>query len=493
MAVVTLGLTAAQDLTFTEQLLPIITSVSPNFGSVEGGTLVTISGSNFQSGGLFTSHQVYVGGDVCKIVDYYSTNERIICETPKCYAPECISMSSWSYADVEVSVLVQTVQGILEDSSTFRYHTYYTPLIYKLYSASTWGGDTSVMYARIQSEHLADLDVKIGTHHANLGDDDELNPDEFSNRWTQNVQYRTPDDMEAGYYNVSLTVQSVESTAGSRGTGRARTFEDSKYNFHSDYYYDFYNYRSSIAGTVHSTTVFPSVRDVSPPGGSIGGGTVVTIFGSGFSATASDLEVFAGGEPCDIISSDLTTIICRTRPHPVSEDKETVGAVMGSGRPQLMESSRQSGSPGWWMKMWDRSDYNNGRGGNDGYVKKSFGWRERGFFSLYYLYGSRWYDDFAWSSGYFFGMQAATEFTAPYTGYYFFLLSTDDVGELYGSIDAAGNNEFLVSRSHNWRTPGEYYEEEGQISGRIQLDKGARLFLRCRNVRGRFFVCFSSH
>lgn len=473
-----LGHSMAQELTFVQQLNPIIASISPNFGSVEGGTAITITGANFRSAGLFTSHQVYVGGNVCEIIDYYSTNERIICKTPKCFAPACLARSFSNIVDVEVSVLVSTVQGILEDTSTFRYHSTFTPMIFKLFSDSTWGGDTSLMFGRFQSEFLADLDVKIGAQHADLGDDDELNPAVLGSRWNDHLQYRTPEDLEAGYYNISLTVSLVEAPPNSRGTGLARTFDDARYDWATDFYYDFYSYRSSLSGTVHSATVFPSVRSVSPRVGSIGGGTVLTIKGSGFSSVAEDLDVYAGGELCDIISSDLTTITCKTRAHPVSDDKTSLNEMMNAGQSQSAVSSRASGSPGWWVKMWDRFATEH----THETVKFMFGWRERMYLSLQRLVGSNWPNILpGWTDQHVMVMDAGAEFLAPYTGYYSFFYSTDDNGQLFASKDGVGVNEYVIAQSITWRADGDFYAEDGQRSDPIMLNQGERLYLRARN------------
>ena len=476
-----LGMTAAQELTFTEQLNPIITSITPWFGSVEGGTDITISGSNFQSSGLFTSLQVYVGGGLCRINDYYTTNERIICKTPKCYSPQCLAVTTSGYTNVDVSVLVQSVQGILEDSSTFRYYNTYTPLMYKLYSDSTWGDDTSLMHTRPTTTQLADLDIKIGNYHANLGDDYELNDDEFY-KWGATIQYRTPNDMEGGYHNVSLIVSAVDSDPNSIGSGLARTFEDSKT---SDYYQDFYNYRSSLAGTVHSVTVFPSVRSVSPKEGSIAGGTVLTITGSGFSRDQSELEVFAGGEPCDILTSEITEITCRTRSNSVVDNQTALHQLMDSEENVLAETKPRAGSPGWWVKMWNYDDIVNNRVGDNDYVRMSFGWRERMYLSLYYQLGSQWFNQLNWDSansrGEYFEMDMASEFIAPYTGYYRFFMTTDDRGYLYASRDGVEVNEVLIARSYYWARGGEYSKYAEQTSDMIPLDKGEVLYMRARN------------
>ena len=58
------------------------------------------------------------------------------------------------------------------------------------------------------------------------------------------------------------------------------------------------------------------VHSVMPHGGSIRGGTLVTIAGSGFGTNVSDIEVDVNGIPCDVHSLNTTHISCWTgRPH----------------------------------------------------------------------------------------------------------------------------------------------------------------------------------
>ena len=63
---------------FVYHTLPELTSVSPNVGSVEGGTFLKIRGNSFDAYGEAT--QVKVGGAKCEIVAI--TNDELTCKTP---------------------------------------------------------------------------------------------------------------------------------------------------------------------------------------------------------------------------------------------------------------------------------------------------------------------------------------------------------------------------------------------------------------------------
>ena len=60
----------------------VISQISPQYGSLAGGTLLTISGSGFARGGIVGSTDVYIGALRCDVIDYYSDDTRLVCRTP---------------------------------------------------------------------------------------------------------------------------------------------------------------------------------------------------------------------------------------------------------------------------------------------------------------------------------------------------------------------------------------------------------------------------
>ncbi len=118
---------------------PVIVSVTPSFGSAEGGTQITISGANFQQSGMFSSTVVLINNQQCNIINYYTFDNQITCVTPKCVTVNCLSDPDWQGTEtVSLAVYVQTVEGILGTSTTFRYDGGYTAEIFKM-SHYTYG------------------------------------------------------------------------------------------------------------------------------------------------------------------------------------------------------------------------------------------------------------------------------------------------------------------------------------------------------------------
>ena len=60
----------------------MISQIYPQYGSLAGGTLLTISGSGFARGGIVGSTDVYIGALRCDIIDYYSDDTTLVCRTP---------------------------------------------------------------------------------------------------------------------------------------------------------------------------------------------------------------------------------------------------------------------------------------------------------------------------------------------------------------------------------------------------------------------------
>lgn len=121
--------------------------------------------------------------------------------------------------------------------------------------------------------------------------------------------------MTAGAFNLSLVIQDTE-TVG-LGTGTARMFPNqgplglfgpTDQSSHT------YNFDATLAGVPYSEFLFPDISQISPSVGSVAGGTVMTISGSGFSKNISRNLVYVGGEICTVTASDYGYIQCTTSP-----------------------------------------------------------------------------------------------------------------------------------------------------------------------------------
>ena len=476
LSLVTLVQVTCAEKIFTQQLAPIITGVNPNYGGIEGGTQISITGTNFVSDSLFTETVVFIGNERCKVIGHLTTSEKMVCITPKCYTETCLSRNHWSgTSQMQLTVYVTTVEGILSASSSFIYYNYWTPSVLSM-SGTTWGSATSSIYALPRARELSDLGITIGGHNAYLGEDDEFN-DDMLNYWDgwNTFYYRTPPDLPSGYYNLTLSVQD-DLSGGSSGTGVARMFDRDKYD--SGTYRHFYMYQSTPGGISYTLCVFPSVRTVQPAQGSMAGGQTVTISGSGFSNVPGDMEVYVGGQPCVVQSSDVERLTCVTTARFEATDSAIAyGQYLSDS---VIPSVRDAGSPGWWVRVWKY-------GANvavDG-PNLEFGHREAFHLSFFDQYGSGWPSQLGFStSNLRYTLDAGAIFIAPYAGEYTFFITTDDRGYLYGSADGVGVREVLLCDDSTYSPTGDFFHKPGsQRSVPVSLAKGQRLYLRFRNVR----------
>ncbi|RYG70220.1 hypothetical protein EON64_00755 [archaeon] len=464
-----------------------IFTVTPSFGSVEGGTWVSIEGANFLQSGLFTSRVVFIGGERCNEISYYTTDERIVCVAPKCVAPECLASATWGGSVMlSLDVYVQTVEGIMSKSSTFTYHGGYTPSVYKMnrYSRSTVA---SYIHGFLATDSLADLSVKFGESIADLGDADEMNPASYNMwSWSSQIYYKPLKDMPAGFYNLTLVSQNDQSN-GWRGTGIARMYPKQRPYASWDYSYD-YHFDASLAGTPYSVCVQPVIEAVFPQAGSLAGGTVVTITGSGFSKNASQLVVLVAGRVCDIQSADVEQIVCTTGdPDQSSLDsyRQQISQtdVPSFASPLVANSTRNFGSPGWWMQMWNWTTYSANKM-TERTVSLSKGWKADMSVGMHYALDSSWPSRLGYTSGAgdsrVFAADFSTFLVAPVTGMYQFYMTSDDVSTLFGRR-RGGVEEQLLNVLYS--DLGMYYvSSPSKRSKQVYLQRGERYGLRARLV-----------
>jgi hypothetical protein len=435
------------------------------FGGIEGGTKITISGGNLASSTLFTETIVFIGNDRCQVIGHFSTPESLVCLTPKCSSASCLSGNITSGSTiVDVRVYVSSVEGILTPESIpkFYYYNVWTPAVFWMHSA-TWGTASTPLIVRSDNIDLSSFDIVFADqYHGDLGSDGELNSDRLPGNLKElEVNYRPPLDLAGGFYNLSFIVQD-DFSYGSSSTGRAITFERDRYD--TSMFSRFYLYQATDRGTSYSICLYPSISSTSPSIGSDGGGTILTIRGSGFSSNPEELFVLAHGLPCEILTSSLTTISCKT------------------SKRSLQNFKSISGSPGWWMRVWNDSDFSNPLPENS---LLSFRWTQKFYFSFSDYYSSSWPSvlmaNFPNNNRYI--HDSASIFIAPYSGYYSFYIASDDYSYLYASSEGIEVNEKLLAYNPSASNTRKYYTNpQHQISSLIPLHKGERLYLRFRNV-----------
>ncbi|XP_069478234.1 fibrocystin-L [Ambystoma mexicanum] len=75
----------------------------------------------------------------------------------------------------------------------------------------------------------------------------------------------------------------------------------------------------------------PNISDVTPRRGGTGGGTRLTITGTGFSSTLADINVTIAGAPCDVKSANTTQIVCITSAQSPSQRTKVKVNIGGKG------------------------------------------------------------------------------------------------------------------------------------------------------------------
>jgi hypothetical protein len=251
---------------------------------------------------------------------------------------------------------------------------------------------------------------------------------------------------------------------------------------------------STLNGTSHSITVFPTVTSIFPSSGSLAGGTTVSVKGMGLSHFASELVVYVGGVACDVTSSDFTSLTCVTRPRlsladSIVKSSNLQSITSLSSMVDLLQDNistlRSQGSPGWWVKMWNANNYYAGNVGKHDRATLSFGWHRSFTLSMFNIFGGdRWATNLGFSTNnLFYVHDAASIFIAPYTGMYTFYVGSDDVGKLYGSTKGVSVNEVLLAHNPSYvATMGNFYQYPSQISLPVALKRGQKYYLRYRNV-----------
>eukprot|EP01035_Chromulina_nebulosa_P018019 gene18019-23659_t len=455
---------------------PAIFQVSPNIGGLIGGTNIKIYGANFQPSGLFSNLVVYIGNDLCEINNYYTTNEQIYCVTPPCATDDCLNQSPGysAWVSVDISLFVETVEGILGAYSTYYYSSYYTPTI-SYVSTFTWASSIGSINTNVYTDSLDKFTIKINNHFVNLGTNDELNYDDFNwyNWQTNTIYFIPPGDMTAGFYNLTMQLTNSDSLTETLSTGYAKTYpDDSSENIYS----------STLSGVAYSTAVYPVITNIYPNSGSLAGGTTITIKGSGFSTSSELLTVLVGGKSCKVISSSINTIVC------ITDEVDSIDSIKQSiiSNPHFERykySNVSTGSPGMWIKFWDYNDNVYHRTGNIAYVKMSFAWRQGSTFSLSDNYGLSWPSTFNFNSdtsyNQYFYAEVGTVLIAPISGYYTIYARVDDNLILYGSLEGMGINEKVINYVPYYTTYSTSFNIfSGQISSPIYLVDGQKMYLR---------------
>lgn len=195
-------------------------------------------------------------------------------------------------------------------------------------------------------------------------------------------------------------------------------------------------------------------------------------------------HVIVSGYDCIVQSVTSTTIVCQTSSieHALRDLLITDNVIVSAqGLPSFrsdisLNSSRDYGSPGWWLHTWSLSNYYSNQM-TDQNVLISMGYRGDSLFSFYYLFGSDW-EQKAGVGLQTFAAQLQTYLVAPMEGYYSFYLSSDDNSFLYCKKSSEASETTLFNNIPYSDPNAIYTMLSARRSSRVYLNAGERLKLR---------------
>lgn len=237
-------------------LLPTVQSVSPQTGSMMGGSILTINGDGFSP-----NIDVRIGGAPCQILS--SSYTQIKCQT----AATSTSQS------LPVVVKVHGVESYCASSCMFTYSAAKTPRVDSLTPSAIVGDDNTIrIYGSGLPSRASDLDINIGNTSCAITSSSEYS----ASCWIGSVV--------AGTHDVKIHVV----TQG------------------------FAMFEAGASPVIDSLAILLSIT---PTEGSIMGGTELSITGSGFDLVPGRTTVKIGVNFCSIVRVTSSEVICRTFAH----------------------------------------------------------------------------------------------------------------------------------------------------------------------------------
>merc|ERR1712106_837006 len=311
-----------------------VSAISPDTGSVNGGQTITIAGSGFcETTGATT---VTVGGTDCVVSSI--TPASVMCVTPagadgaadvEITSCAVSATSTYNFADASspeiTSFSPATSSGPTSLSFTgTNFGSSPTVMVGSTECTVTASSDTTVSCDLIG---LAGGDYAVTVYNADLG---LSNEESFTS--TLDITSVTPAsgsfgggsllaitgtgfDSDNGFAvtvcdnvceTVSVTTSMIECLTPENDATGATEVSDVVVTQDS-------GSAESASAFTYDRALTPSVAAIDPVRGGTGGGTLVTITGTGFAATGN--KVMIDGSICDLASEDSTTITCYTNSH----------------------------------------------------------------------------------------------------------------------------------------------------------------------------------
>eukprot|EP00798_Chlamydomonas_sp_ICE-L_P031254 gene31253-6400_t len=288
--------------------------VTPHSLARVAGSRVEIYGVGFSPNPYMGSNVVYIGPYLCKVVTRLSTDRKISCTT----SPDAVA------GRYEVTVLVNNGDSV-EASNSVRFDFYdrRAPSLAFIHpNAGPPGMDVSLYgYDKddriisqcqdsqvncIRAINMGDNKCKVASSNRDFFQDYPAFPRLlYGNKFQINCTMLDSSDLGdipgqvAGSSNASVQF---------RGSYQGSTSTISPYEYSTD-----------AKGIPYMFQLYPIIHSVMPSRGSVAGGTIVTLLGRGFpnmvGVIGDSLSItLAGGSTCEVMSTNYSTIVCKTTP-----------------------------------------------------------------------------------------------------------------------------------------------------------------------------------
>ncbi|CUG86306.1 membrane-associated protein, putative [Bodo saltans] len=266
-----LGLVSVAALLLVAAHASTITSITPNTGSLNGWTRVSILGTGFDIRGR--SNLVYIGsgmaGVYCDPIPNECTTTRIVCLTPE-YAgvgPMPVTVNSFGY-----NAICQVAAGC-----NYQFTIQKTPTVTLISPQWLIAPANITVYGTRFSQ--GDASVAAFDFTMWIGDEERCNL----------VSTITGSSFICNVVNMRPGLLPTTVILGASG-------------------------KANIASLVSTVAVLPSISAVTPSVGSLAGGQTVTIYGTSFSPDVSSNYVTIHGAPCIVDYYGTLYITCKTTP-----------------------------------------------------------------------------------------------------------------------------------------------------------------------------------
>ncbi|KAM8966821.1 LOW QUALITY PROTEIN: fibrocystin-L [Pelodytes ibericus] len=299
----------------------IVSEILPAYGSVNGATRITIKGQGFAEANQFNYGEE--NANLGNSVQLVSSTLSVPCDVEKdsshatlitCYTR---SMPEGNYV-VRVSVDGQPVGDqntcsgnfIYSWSCVFHVSMYYTPVISSITPVSGTPGSMITIKGKIFTD-VYGSNTALSTN----GKDTRVLR-VYVAGMPCNLLIPNSDTL----YGLQLdTTYSDTGTMICQLTGTYVGHQNISFILDSYYGRSLPSVSTYFVSSINKITMFQTYAEITgifPSGGSIGGGTIITIVGNNFDQTDSPAKVLVGGQDCIVIGLTDTTITCKAPPKP---------------------------------------------------------------------------------------------------------------------------------------------------------------------------------